>query len=119
MKDVVEQVTFSLDGREVTALPGETIWEVARREGTVIPHLRRKLAKGYRPGGNCRACMVAIEGERALAASSIREAAEGMIVTTEGARETTAGATVLRMLGTDMPEAPRATAPATSRAWWR
>ena len=37
MKDVVEQVTFTLDGREVAALPGETIWEVARREGPVIP----------------------------------------------------------------------------------
>ncbi len=107
MKDVLDEITFTLDGREVTALPGETIWEIARREGRVIPHLCHKPAKGYRPDGNCRACMVAIDGERVLAASCIRVPAEGMSVTTEGARETKARASVLRMLGADMPDAPR------------
>ena len=106
-KDVLDEITFSLDGREVTALPGETIWEVARREGTTIPHLCHKPAAGYRPDGNCRACMVAIDGERVLAASCIRAPSEGMSVTTQGARETKARATVLRMLGADMPESPR------------
>src|SRR4029078_10942986 len=32
-------VTFSLDAREVPARPGETIWQVAKREGVEIPHL--------------------------------------------------------------------------------
>ena len=104
---MVDQVTFTLDGREVSALPGETIWEVARREGTTIPHLCHKPAKGYRPDGNCRACMVAIEGERVLAASCIRQPAEGMAVTTGGARERKARAMVLDMLAADMPETPR------------
>ncbi len=34
-----DRVTFTLDGREVTAEPGETIWQVAEREGVEIPHL--------------------------------------------------------------------------------
>ena len=51
----VETITFSLDGKDVTALPGETIWQVAKREGTTIPHLCYSDEPGYRPDGNCRA----------------------------------------------------------------
>ena len=83
-KDIVDTVTFTLDGQEVTARPGETIWEVAHGRGLRIPHLCHKPAVGYRPDGNCRACMVAIEGERVLAASCIREPVPGMVVTTAG-----------------------------------
>ena len=75
-----EPITFTLDGREVAAAPGETIWQVASREGTRIPHLCHKDAPGYRPDGNCRACMVEIEGERVLAASCIRKPTAGMVV---------------------------------------
>ena len=62
-------IKFELDGNEVEAQPGETIWQVAKREGTRIPHLCHLDEPGYRPDGNCRACMVEIEGERVLAAS--------------------------------------------------
>ena len=63
------RIAFELDGVQVEALPGETIWAVAERLGTHLPHLCHKPAPGYRPDGNCRACMVEIEGERVLAAS--------------------------------------------------
>src|SRR5689334_4391137 len=49
-------VTFELDGQQVDALPNETIWAVAKRLGTHIPHLCHKPEPGYRPDGNCRAC---------------------------------------------------------------
>ena len=68
-----EGVRFILDGEEVEARPGETIWQVANRRGTEIPHLCYSPAPGYRSEGNCRACMVEIEGERVLAASCIRK----------------------------------------------
>ncbi|MBE9554196.1 MAG: (2Fe-2S)-binding protein, partial [Proteobacteria bacterium] len=64
-----EKITFTLNDREVTAGPDETIWQVAAREGTEIPHLCYSPEPGYRADGNCRACMVEIEGERVLAAS--------------------------------------------------
>ena len=70
-----DKITFTLDGETVEAEPGMTIWEVANGRGLVIPHLCHKPAPGYRPDGNCRACMVEIEGERTLAASCIRETA--------------------------------------------
>ena len=34
-----DTIRFELDGASVEALPGETIWQVADRLGTEIPHL--------------------------------------------------------------------------------
>src|SRR5215472_12976448 len=79
-------VKFTLDGSEVEAGNGETIWQVARRLGTDIPHLCYAPEPGYRADGNCRACMVEIEGERVLAASCIRKPTNGMKVTTSSDR---------------------------------
>src|SRR5579864_2886168 len=75
-------IAFELDGKQVEALPGETIWSVAQRLGTHIPHLCHKPSPGYRPDGNCRACMIEIEGERVLAPSCKRTPAVGMKVKT-------------------------------------
>ncbi len=66
------RIQFELDGKQVEAKPGETIWQVAKRQGTEIPHLCYSPEPDYRPDGNCRACMVEIEGERVLAASCKR-----------------------------------------------
>ena len=98
-----DTIRFTLDGREVEAGSGETIWQVAKRVGTTIPHLCHKDAPGYRSDGNCRACMVAIDGERTLAASCIRTPTEGMKVTTDGAREVQARRMVVEMLMADQP----------------
>ncbi|MBB5721085.1 formate dehydrogenase major subunit [Loktanella ponticola] len=97
-------ITFTLDGQSVTAQPGETIWEVAHGRGLVIPHLCHKPQIGYRSDGNCRACMVAIDGERTLAASCIREPSDGMVVTTDQPREVQARKMVMEMLVADQPE---------------
>jgi len=60
--DMSPIVTFTLDGAEVQARPGETIWDVARRLGTHIPHLCHKDVPDLRSDGNCRACVVEIKG---------------------------------------------------------
>ena len=98
-----DQITFTLDGAEVTASPGETIWQVAKRQGTMIPHLCFKDDPEYRADGNCRACMVEIESERVLAASCVRLAAAGMRVTTGGERVDTNRRLVFDLLASDMP----------------
>ena len=98
-----DTVRFILDGEEVEAVRGLTIWEVANGRGLVIPHLCHKPAPGYRPDGNCRACMVEIEGERTLAASCIREPVDGMVVKTATARATSARRMVVEMLLADQP----------------
>src|SRR5436305_1540739 len=61
------KIQFELDGQQVEAINGETIWQVAKRQGCEIPHLCYSPEPDYRPDGNCRACMVEIEGERVLA----------------------------------------------------
>ena len=66
-----------LDGETVVAAPGETIWQVATRLGTEIPHLCYADEPGYRSDGNCRACMVEVEG-RAGAGRLLHPAADGM-----------------------------------------
>ncbi|PIB22819.1 formate dehydrogenase subunit alpha [Amylibacter kogurei] len=98
-----DKITFTLDGREVTADKDETIWSVAKREGTTIPHLCHSGEKGYRSDGNCRACMVEIDGERTLAASCIRTPTDGMVVKSESARAENARKLVMELLVADQP----------------
>ena len=78
------RINFSLNGTQVAALEDETILQAADRHGIEIPRLCYK--DGYRPDGNCRVCMVEIEGERVLAPSCCRRPSEGMTVTSEEAR---------------------------------
>ena len=101
---MADKITFTLDGKDVTADPGETIWQVAKREGTTIPHLCWKDAPGYRADGNCRACMVEIEGERVLAASCVRTPADGMKVITDSERAKTSRKMVIELLMADQPK---------------
>ena len=96
-------VTFTLDGRSIEAAPGETIWQAAARHGTDIPHLCYKDSAGYRADGNCRACMVEIEGERVLAASCIRMPTDGMVVNSDNHRAKTARKMVMELLVADQP----------------
>ncbi|MAE00845.1 MAG: formate dehydrogenase, partial [Proteobacteria bacterium] len=99
---VEKKIVFELNGRSVEALEGETILEAAERIGEEIPRLCYK--KGMRPDGNCRACVVEIEGERALAPSCCRNPTEGMKVTSNHGRSRHSQQMVLELLLSDMPE---------------
>ena len=112
-----KSITFLLDGREVTAAPDETIWQVAKREGSEIPHLCYSPEPGYRADGNCRACMVEIEGERVLAASCIRKPAPGMKVNASNHRATTARRMVFELLVSDQPGRKSEAHDPVSRFW--
>ena len=112
-----DQIKFTLDGKTVTAEPGESIWEVAKKQGTLIPHLCHKDSEGYRSDGNCRACMVEIEGERVLAASCIRTPTEGMVVNSQNERSANARKVVVEMLMADQPQ--QKTAHDKSSHFWK
>jgi formate dehydrogenase major subunit len=98
-----QSIEFELNGQAVTAAPGETIWQVAKRVGTSIPHLCYADEPGYRGDGNCRACMVEIDGEGALAASCIRAPSAGMKVSSASERADSARKMVFEMLLADQP----------------
>ena len=110
-------ITFSLNGRDVTADDGETIWQAAKRHGTTIPHLCWHDAPGYRSDGNCRACVVEIEGERVLAASCQRKPSAGMKVKTDSERAKKSQAMVFELLAADQP--PRADSHDPDAKFWQ
>src|SRR5690242_1552119 len=97
-----ETIEFKLNGETISAFAGETIIQAAARYGVDIPHLCYK--SGYRPDGNCRACVVEIKGERALAPSCCRFPKEGMEVVTDNSRALLSQKMVLELLMSDMPE---------------
>jgi formate dehydrogenase major subunit len=111
-------VVFELDGQQVQARQGETIWQVAKRLGTDIPHLCYQPEPGYRPDGNCRACMVEIEGERVLAASCMRKPAVGMKVKSASERAYKAQKMVMELLVADQPERETSHDPASKFWGW-
>jgi formate dehydrogenase major subunit len=94
-------VNFMLDGRSLNAHPGETILQAAERQGTAIPRLCYKA--GYRADGNCRACVVEIQGERVLAPACCRTPVEGMQVQAESPRARHSQKLVIELLKSDMP----------------
>lgn len=99
------KITFTLDGKPTTASADKTIWEIAKRTGNRIPHLCHLDKPDYRPDGNCRACMVEIEGERGLAASCVRKPSEGMVVRTDTERADKSRRMVFELLASDMKAA--------------
>ena len=99
-----DKIKFELNGKKVSAFANETIWEVSERLGETIPHLCFSPSESYRPDGNCRACMVEIEGERVLAASCIRKPTENMNVFSNSNKATKSRSLVLELLDSDQPK---------------
>ena len=95
-------VEFTLNGQPVMAPAGRSIFNIAKDLGIAIPHLCHK--EGLNPDGNCRACVVEIEGERTLAPSCCRSATPGMKVQTASDRALKSQKMVLEMLLADLPE---------------
>ena len=95
-------IRFSLNGRETEAGSEETILQAAERHGVEIPRLCYK--EGYRADGNCRVCMVEIEGERTLAPSCCRKPSAGMKVSSTTERALHSQKMVLELLLADMPQ---------------
>src|SRR5215212_2100421 len=109
--------TFFMDDKEIDIREGETIFRAGRRHDIKLPHLCYSPKPGYRPDGNCRVCMVEIEGERVLAASCIRTPSAGMKVQTQTERAKTARKMVAELLVTDQPA--RATSHDPESEFWK
>ena len=95
-------IEFKLNGKTVIGRPDEPIIRTAKKHGVNIPHLCH--GGNQRSDGNCRACVVEINGERALAPSCCRFPTAGMEVTTDSPRALTSQKMVLELLLSDMPK---------------
>jgi predicted molibdopterin-dependent oxidoreductase YjgC len=72
------QQRITIDGTQYGFQSGETILQVALRNGVRIPILC--YLKGTTPTGACRMCLVEVEGARSLVASCATPAAPGMVI---------------------------------------
>ena len=99
--------TLRIQGREVEARPGESVLDVARREGFEIPTLcHHDLLEPY---GACRLCLVEVArpGKKSkLAASCTHPALEGLEVSLDTPRVERARRMALELLLAHAPEAP-------------
>lgn len=76
-----EKILITIDGREVTAHPEQTILEVARENGIFIPTLCQYADTTN--VGACRVCVVEVEKARSLVASCCMPVSAGMVVRTD------------------------------------
>ena len=75
-----EFTTLTIDNQEVKVKKGSTILEAARSAGIDIPTLC--FLKDVHQTGDCRMCIVEVEGRRGFTTSCITKVEEGMIVRT-------------------------------------
>jgi formate dehydrogenase major subunit len=99
-----QTVTLTIDGREVNAAEGTTIWAAAKSAGIDIPVLCHD--ERYDPVGVCRMCVVDV-GAPAFAASCVRACENGMQVTTTSPELERSRTSLIEMLLADQPERER------------
>ena len=94
-------ISLTIDNKRVTVPDGTTILDAAAKVGSSIPTLC--YLKDLNVIGACRICMVEVEGARALVASCVTPAAEGMEVKTTSPRLIEARRDVLELILSDHP----------------
>lgn len=75
-----KMININIDGKDISVKEGSTILEAARQANIDIPTLC--YLKGINQIGDCRMCIVEIEGRKGFATSCIQRAEEGMVVHT-------------------------------------
>ena len=93
-------ITFTIDGKEVTAEQGKTLLDVARENGKDVPTICYHDATTS--NGLCRICVVEVEGQRVLQPACIVQAAENMKVQTRSEKVIRSRKTILEMLDSTM-----------------
>ncbi|MBP3856015.1 MAG: formate dehydrogenase subunit alpha [Ruminiclostridium sp.] len=81
-----ENITVTINGRAVAAVPGATILDTARASGIDIPTLC--YLEGVSDIGMCRLCVVEAEGFENLLPACRTRVKSGMVITTESERLT-------------------------------
>jgi formate dehydrogenase alpha subunit len=92
----MDMINLIIDGKKITTPKGRTILEAALENDIYIPNLCHH--PDLVPSGNCRMCMVEIEGRRGQIISCKTDAEEGMKVRTESEEITLIRQTTLELL---------------------
>ncbi|MCL6449787.1 MAG: formate dehydrogenase subunit alpha [Acetobacteraceae bacterium] len=93
---------LQINGLQVLARPGATVFQAAEEAGIAIPHLcHHPLLSDI---GACRLCLVEVKNARTLLASCVTPVQDGMVVETESPRVVRARRTVISLLLANHPE---------------
>ena len=91
-----EIINFKIDGIDAKAKKGTTILEAARQNGIDIPTLC--FLKDINEVGDCRMCIVEVEGRKGFATSCIQKVEEGMVVKTHSPEVLEARKAILELI---------------------
>jgi len=94
-------IHFTIDGRPVTAQRGETILNVARREGIYIPTMC--YLEKTTPCASCRLCVVEAEGVEGFVLSCQTPPTEGLSVVTKSGALESERTNIMRMYDVNHP----------------
>jgi predicted molibdopterin-dependent oxidoreductase YjgC len=97
----MREIQLKIDGQEIKAEEGMTIFEAARKTGIQIPHLCYR--EDLTPTTACRLCVVEVEGAKTLVASCAYPVADKMVVRTDTERVQDARRLVIEFLLSDHP----------------
>lgn len=90
------RISFSIDGIRYQTEPGTSILEAARNHGLHIPTLC--YHKDLRIAGNCRICLVELEGQQDLVASCATPVEDGMVIHSNSMKVRTARKHMIELL---------------------
>ncbi len=90
------EVKLVIDDKKVSAPADVTIFEAARQAGIEIPTLCH--SPDLLPAGNCRVCVVEVEGSRTLVGSCHTPIAEGMVIRTHTPRVLSVRRAIIELL---------------------
>jgi NADH-quinone oxidoreductase subunit G len=92
----MSMVTLTIDGREVEVDPGSTVIEAVRKLGADVPHYC--WHPGLSVAGNCRICLVEVEGMPTVQISCNLGVRDGMVVHTQSEKAKAARQDVMELL---------------------
>ncbi|MBP2626161.1 MAG: hydrogenase, Fe-only [Firmicutes bacterium] len=98
----MEMVNITIDGQQVQVAKNSTVLEAAQAAGVNVPTLC--YHPELRTAGQCRVCVVEVEGARSLVASCVYPVNEGMVVRTTTAAVREARKTVVELLLANHPQ---------------
>lgn len=98
----MNEITVTVNGRQLTGSGGTTILELCRQNGIDIPTLC--YMEDLPPNGSCRLCVVEVEGSRTLVGSCHTPISKGMVIQTHSPKVLEARKMIVELLLASHPD---------------
>lgn len=98
---MTDEVIIYLDDKKITSQSNKSLWENIAIQGIEVPNLCKSTQPDFLADGNCRVCLVEIEGKQNLVASCVTYPQPDMHVKTNTERVRNSQRIILEMLLTE------------------